>query len=321
MNNWIKAAIFLSACSFLLTSCTGNQDQSESPQTVESNVPVSADTSSMDFSQTLEYTQNPPDLDPAKNYFVEEIADGIFWLIGSRYQTMFLTTGEGVIVIDAPQPIGTSYLEAIQEVTDEPITHMIYSHAHSDHVGAAGIFPPEIEYIAHQAAAARLTGVPSPTITFEDTYTLELGNQVLELAHIGTFHSAGDIIIYAPRQNVLMMVDLFHPGSAPFAGFGATIDLAAHIAAHDLVIEEYDFTVLIPGHTQLLASKAHLETNREFILSMQEIVREASQSLSPGQIAQDCIDQTLDLWDGRLDNLQDRVPSNCAKMIDFVASE
>ena len=33
---------------------------------------------------------------------------------------MFLTTGEGVIVIDAPQPLGEKYLEAVAEVTDEP---------------------------------------------------------------------------------------------------------------------------------------------------------------------------------------------------------
>ena len=67
---------------------------------------------------------------------------------------MFLTTGQGVIVIDAPQPIGEKYLQAIQEVTDEPITHMIYSHSHADHTGAAGqIFPSDIEYIAHADTA------------------------------------------------------------------------------------------------------------------------------------------------------------------------
>lgn len=58
-----------------------------------------------------------------------EIADDVFWLVGSGYQTMFLATGQGVIVIDAPQPIGEKYLQAIRETTNEPITHMIYSHS------------------------------------------------------------------------------------------------------------------------------------------------------------------------------------------------
>jgi glyoxylase-like metal-dependent hydrolase (beta-lactamase superfamily II) len=249
---------------------------------------------------------------------VDEIADGIYWLSGSRYQTLFFTTGEGVIVIDAPQPMGRSYLEAIQEVTDEPITHMIYSHAHNDHVGAAGMFPPNIDYIAHQDAADLLSGVPAPTITFEDTYTLEVGNQVLELSYIGTYHSAGDIVINAPRQKVAMVVDLFHPGSAPFAGFGATVDLGVHLQAHNLLIDEYDFNVLIPGHTEILATKTHLETNRAFISSMQEIVQQAIESVPSDEVIQTCIDMTIAQWDGILENLEDRVAANCQKMEEYI---
>ena len=49
---------------------------------------------------------------------------------------------EGVIVVDAPPSIGENILAAIAEVTDEPITHVIYSHSHADHIGAAGIYPP-----------------------------------------------------------------------------------------------------------------------------------------------------------------------------------
>ncbi|MEK0360751.1 MAG: MBL fold metallo-hydrolase, partial [Nitrosopumilus sp.] len=90
------------------------------------------------------YTINPPVIPPEKGYFVDEIADGLYWVVGDRYQVMFLTTGEGVIVVDAPQPLGEKYLQAIQEVTNEPITHMIYSHSHQDHTGAAGqIFPTD----------------------------------------------------------------------------------------------------------------------------------------------------------------------------------
>ncbi len=274
-----------------------------------------------EFPQTSGYTEQPPAADPAKGYFVDEIADGIYWLSGSHYQTMFLTTGEGVIVIDAPQPMRGFYLEAIQEVTDEPITHVVYSHAHNDHVGAAGMFPPNIEYIAHQDAADLLSGVPAPTITFEDSYTLEVGNQVLELSYIGTYHSVGDIVIYAPRQKVAMVVDLFHPGSAPFAGFGVTIDLGAHLQAHDILIEEYDFKVLIPGHTGILATKTHLETNRALILSMQEIVQQAIESEPSDEVIQTCIDMTIEQWNGILENLEDRVEANCQKMVEYISSQ
>ena len=38
--------------------------------------------------------------------FVGEIADGLYWITEGIYQVMFLTTGEGVIVVDAPPNIG-----------------------------------------------------------------------------------------------------------------------------------------------------------------------------------------------------------------------
>ncbi len=118
-----------------------------------------------------------------------------------------------------------------------------------------------------------------------------------------------------------MVVDLFHPGSAPFAGFGVTIDLGAHLQAHDILIEEYDFNVLIPGHTEILATKTHLETNRAFILSIQEIVQQAIESVPSDEVIQKCIDMTITQWNGILENLEDRVEANCQKMEEYVISQ
>lgn len=43
---------------------------------------------------------------------------------------MFLVTGEGVVVIDAPPAIGDNKLKDISEVINETLRHLIYSHAH-----------------------------------------------------------------------------------------------------------------------------------------------------------------------------------------------
>src|SRR5688572_15934801 len=85
---------------------------------------------------------------PSKGYLVEEIRDGLFWVTDGAYNTMFLVTDKGVVAVDAPPTIGKNYLKAISEVTDKPITHVIYSHAHIDHIGAAGIFPKNAVIIA-----------------------------------------------------------------------------------------------------------------------------------------------------------------------------
>ena len=279
------------------------------------------------FPEAMLYSETAPMIDEEKGYFVDEIADGVYWLIGSGYQVMFLTTGEGVIVTDAPQPIGEKYLQAIKEVTDEPITHMIYSHSHPDHTGAAGqIFPDDIEYIAHQDTADILISEndpnrPIPTITFDDTYTLSVGNQVLELHYIGPFHSEGDIVIVAPKQKVAMAVDLFHPGAAPFKAFGMTVNLDAHIESHDTLVDDFDFDVLVSGHEQILAIKDHIKTDKEFILSMIEITKQAIQDVSSDDVIQTCVDNTIDEWDGRLRDLEQFMIEHCTAIEEYVLSQ
>jgi len=280
------------------------------------------------FPETMMYIKNAPAIDEQKGYFVGEIADGIYWLVSNGYQVMFLTTGQGVIVIDAPQPIGEKYIQAIQEVTDEPITHMIYSHSHADHTGAAGqIFPSDIKYIAHVDTADILISEndpnrPIPTITFDDSYTLSVGNQVLELSYIGTFHSQGDIVILAPKQKVAMAVDLFHPDAAPYRGFGVTVNMDEHIKAHDTLVNDFDFDVLISGHEKILGTKQHIKTDKEFVFSVMDNVKQAmTETESASEITAKCVDLTIDQWSGKLGNLEQFMTENCQAMNDYVSSK
>ena len=280
------------------------------------------------FPEAMTYIKNAPIIDEQKGYFVGEIADGIYWLVSNGYQVMFLTTGQGVIVIDAPQPIGEKYIQAIQEVTDEPITHMVYSHSHADHTGAAGqIFPSGIEYIAHSDTADILISEndpnrPIPTTTFDESYTLSVGSQVLELSYIGEFHSQGDIVILAPRQNVAMAVDLFHPDAAPYKGFGVTVNMDEHIRAHDTLVNDFDFDVLISGHEKILGTKQHIKTDKEFVFSVMDNVRQAmNETESTDEITAKCVDLTIDQWSERLGNLEQFMTENCQAMNDYVSSK
>lgn len=272
----------------------------------------------------LAYTSQPVPVDPQKGYAVVQIGDGIYWLVGSGYQTMFITTGQGVIAVDAPQPLGEKYIQAIEETTDEPITHMIYSHGHQDHVGAAGqIFSDDITYIAQRQTADVLANAsdpnrPVPGIAFDDEYTLSVGNQTLELYHIGNYHSDGDIVIYSPDQKVVMAVDLLRPGITPFRAFAVTPDIDQYLEAHDTLAEDFDFDVLVSGHTQLLATKNHIATNKQFTLDVMENAREAMQS-SGADTAQACADRTIEQWEGRLGSLDEFMIDHCTAMIDYLS--
>jgi glyoxylase-like metal-dependent hydrolase (beta-lactamase superfamily II) len=202
-------------------------------------------------------------------YQLDNIKPGVFWISAGGYDTMFLVTGQGVIAVDAPPSMRGVLLSAIESVTAEPVTHVIYSHSHFDHIGAADIYPPNAIRIAHQSTADKLQAYrdprrPSPTITFDQEYVLELGNCRVELRYNGNIHQPGNIFIYEPRQKVLMLVDVIFPGWVPFRNLAIANDVHEYVHAHDLLLA-YDFDVIVCGHLTRYGTRADVETQREYV--------------------------------------------------------
>jgi glyoxylase-like metal-dependent hydrolase (beta-lactamase superfamily II) len=229
-------------------------------------------------------------ISPDKGYYVAEIAEGLYWVTEGAYTAMFLTTGQGVIVVDAPPSIGDKMLKAIAEVTNEPITHVVYSHSHADHIGAAGLYPASATYIAHEETKARLavsprpfpygafvggSAVPPPTVTFADRYTLKVGSQTLELAYHGNDHEPGNIYVYAPKQKVLLKIDIIFPGWTPFKNLAIAKDVRGYLQAHDIILS-YDFDKLVSGHWGKLATREDVEVQKDY---MNDILANAGAAL------------------------------------------
>ena len=68
-----------------------------------------------------------------------EVADGVYAFDNSKvtgYNSLFVTTGDGVVVIEPANPNhAKALLQAIRSVTDEPIKYLLHSHNHWDHTG------------------------------------------------------------------------------------------------------------------------------------------------------------------------------------------
>lgn len=237
-----------------------------------------------------------PEVDLSKGYFVDEIQDGLYWVTDGSYQMMFLVYKQGVMVVDAPPSIGQNILNAIADVTDKPITHVVYSHSHADHIGAAGIYPDDAQVIAHEETAAQLEEalspdraypygvfvgggpVPLPDITFKKQFTLRRGEQVLELDYKGPNHEPGNIFVYAPRQKVLMFVDVIFPAWSPFPRFALAEDIPGFYAAHDLALS-YDFETFIGGHLTRLGTREDIEMQQAYVLDIQDNAATALQEV------------------------------------------
>ena len=283
---------------------------------------------------------------PAKGYLVQEIRDHLYWVTDGSYNTMFLVTDKGVVAVDAPPSIGKNYLKAIAEVTDKPVTYVIYSHAHLDHIGAAGIFPKNATFIAQQETAAELqraksvarnaSMVPSiPTVTFSKNYTLQIGNQTLKLDYYGVNHLPGNIFIYAPKQKVLMLVDIIFPGWIPFPYLAIAKDTAGFIKAHDIALNNYDFDTIVAGHLTRLGTRNDVVIQKEFVSDLEKAAATANQEVLFSKIAsqvgsfdnpwlifstyidainKQCEDEMLPKWQSRLGGAEIFMSTHCFTM-------
>ena len=223
-------------------------------------------------------------------YFVGPVRDNLYWVTDGFYQAMFLTTTEGVVVIDAPPTIGRNLLRAIEETTrarrrPSRVTHLVYSHSHADHIGAAAIFGTGVKRIAHAETkrllkTARDTDRPLPTATFDDCLELRVGGERLELSYHGPNHSPDNIFIHVPSAAALMVVDVVFPGWVPFKNLAESQDIPGWIAAHDAVLAT-PWQTLIGGHLGRLGTRADVTLQRDYVNDLAASTRATLNSLDP----------------------------------------
>jgi glyoxylase-like metal-dependent hydrolase (beta-lactamase superfamily II) len=91
-------------------------------------------------------------LGPALNeqgYYVGRVERNLYWVTDGTYQCAFLTTSDGVVLLDAPPTIGQTIQRAVDEIAagngvSNKVNYLIYSHHHADHVGASSLFDKNV---------------------------------------------------------------------------------------------------------------------------------------------------------------------------------
>jgi glyoxylase-like metal-dependent hydrolase (beta-lactamase superfamily II) len=223
-------------------------------------------------------------------YFVGQIDGNLYWVTDSNYQAMFLTTHDGVVLVDAPPTIGRNLLQAIASVTSRTgtpskVTHLVYSHSHADHIGASALFGTDVVRIGHRENRRLLLrdndpNRPPPTVTFDDRYVIDFGGEQLQLAFHGPNHTPDNIFIYAPRHRTLMLVDVVMPGWIPFKGLAVSQDIPGWIAAHEAALG-YAWQTLVGGHVGRLGTRADAQLQKEYVADLQASARAAVATLDP----------------------------------------
>jgi glyoxylase-like metal-dependent hydrolase (beta-lactamase superfamily II) len=257
-----------------------------------------------------------PAIDPAKGYRLQDLGSGLYMITDNAIQSMFLVYDRGVVVIDAPQNLAAFIPKAIAEVSNKPITHLIYSHSHADHIGGAKALGGHPTIIAHEETLRLLKrdadpNRPLPTVTFSDKYTLRVGNQVLELSYHGNGHEPGNIFIHAPKQRVLMVVDIVFPGWMPWRRFAVAQDINGYFAQVE-EIRKMDWDTYIGGHVARTGTHADVDLQAEFLQDVKQAATTALATTKPGE-GMNPLDKS-NPW-ALFDDYIDRVAGQCVNTL------
>ena len=144
---------------------------------------------------------------------------------GGGHTAALVTEAHGVVLVDTKLAgWGQSILEAVQAITDQPVTTIINTHTHGDHVGGNADFPATVEIIAHESTAAHMARMEAfagagaeflPDRSFDDTLTLFEGRDRIALYFVGAGHTDGDAIVVFPALGVAHLGDLFAVKGTP----------------------------------------------------------------------------------------------------------
>ena len=192
----------------------------------------------------------------------------------------FVVTDEGVVVFDTlgTPSLGMALLRKIQGITDKPVTYVVLSHYHADHIyglqafkdATGAVIIAQEKALAYtdpgnlddEAALPRLaqrrealapwvnaeTRIVLPGMAFRVGAELRLGKHTMQLIYAGPAHSMSDVMMLVLPERVLFAGDIVQNGRVPFMA-SAAVNTRNWLAGLQQVAA-IDPQFILPGHGQ-----------------------------------------------------------------------
>jgi cyclase len=201
---------------------------------------------------------------------VEKVKDNLFMITGGGGNTAAFVTSMGVVVVDTKNPgMGAPILAQIKMITDKPVSMIINTHTHGDHVSGNTDFPATVEVVAHENTKSNMEKMPRfegdnakflPKRTFKDRLTLLSGADRIDLYYFGRGHTNGDAIVVFPALRTAHTGDLFSAPGTPIMDTnngGSGLEYPATVRNAAAGIKDVD--TVIPGHSAVTTWSAFSE--------------------------------------------------------------
>jgi glyoxylase-like metal-dependent hydrolase (beta-lactamase superfamily II) len=211
---------------------------------------------------------------------VDKVKDNLYVLKGGGGNTAVFITTDGVVVVDAKNPgWGQPILDKIKELTPKPVTMLINTHTHGDHVSGNVEFPATVEVIVQENTKANMEKMPifaqnnnrgMARRTFKDKMTLGKGADEIDLYYFGPGHTNGDAWVVFPALRTVHAGDLFQAKALPLvdaANGGSVLHYAETLSKAHAGIKNVE--TVINGHSATTTTwddlKLFAEFNQDFL--------------------------------------------------------
>jgi len=230
-----------------------------------------------------------------------KIRDNLYVLRGDGSDggnTAVFITATGVIVVDTKRMgWGQPIIDTIKTLTDKPVTTIINTHTHYDHVNGNAEFPPTVDVITHENTKAYMEqgnpvfgvapesqekivkdGTKRVRRTFGQTWTIGSGKDQVDLRYFGPAHTGGDAFVIFPALRAMHVGDTFPTRTLPImdrnnggtgVGYSSTIAKAAAVKNVDTIINGHNATTTTPSDMRLFS---------EFVADFVKFVQDAKKA-------------------------------------------
>jgi cyclase len=248
------------------------------------------------FTLAVSAYQAPPAASPTpgpKVVEVEKVKDNLFMLKGGGGNTAVFVGTTGVVVVDTKLPgWGQPILDKIKELTPKPVTTIINTHTHGDHVSGNVEFPATVDIVTHENTKTNMekmavpTGVPAaavgpnvfqgsggkgmPKRTFKDKMSVGKGADQIDLYYFGPGHTNGDAFVVFPALRTAHVGDLFASKGLPLVdgnNGGSVLHYPETLSKAHAGIKNVD--TVINGHSNTTSTwndlKEFADFNKDFL--------------------------------------------------------
>ena len=207
----------------------------------------------------------------------QDIKQSITKVVGDIYRfqnnfhfSLVTVTSAGVVVVDPIHEDAATWLKAnLSQITDQPITHLIYSHSHGDHASGGKVFKNAgALVIAQENAPDAIDGVV-PDIRFSEEMDIRVGGKTFVLTWLGEGHGQDLIAVVVRPENVAFITDAAAPKRLPYRDFPRS-DIDGWISQIE-VTESLDFDIMAPAHGNV-GTKLDAADARVYMLQLRDQV-------------------------------------------------